>query len=557
MIKNLDNKTLPEVLDYTENLSTQLGQQESKIHNLSSEIQHLGVRVSDYEFQIQEKDSEIQDLDTQISNYETELKQKNTQIEDLASEVNRYKLLAEKYKLLYFGQKRERFISKNSGQQELPFEVETLEDVPQTKEQETVSYTREKRKKKHPGRIDLPDDLPVEEIILKPKEDTTGMKCVGEEVTKKLAIVPAKLYIKKYIRPKYIKTTEDENCKGVIAELPSFAIDKGIADESLLAQVIVDKYVDHLPIYRQVERFKRAGINIPYATISGWQSKLAGLLSPLYEVFKHRILSQGYIQADETPIAVLDKNKSGKTHQGYHWVYHSPLEKSVLFDYRPSRSREGPNELLANFKGYLQTDGYAVYENIVKKEGITHLGCMAHARREFKKALDNDHKRASYAMGLFQKLYAVEQEAREEKLKPQEIHELRLDKALPITNELFKWMAQEYKNITDKKSQIAKAMQYTMNRQQTLTNYLYDGSLEIDNNLVENSIRPVALGRKNYLFAGSHQAAQNAAVFYSLLATCKKHNINPQNYFTHLLTVINDTKTSQLHQLLPQNIQLE
>ncbi len=485
--------------------------------------------------------SEIQQYVEQL---ELAIDNKQTQVDTLEFQIAQLKRLL-------FGAKRERFIAENNPQQmALPFEMEEVEEVPQT---EHIAYTREKPKKKHPGRIALPDHLPVQEIILEPKEDTNGLDCIGKEVTDKLELVPAKLFIKRYIRPKYIQTSSDGlSSKGIIAELPSFATPKGIAGESLLAQIMVDKFVDHLPVYRQVERFKRAGIKIPYATITGWQSKVCELITPLYQVLKHRVLSQGYLQVDETPIAVLDKNKSGRTHKGYHWVYHSPLEQVVLFDYRPSRSREGPTELLKNFKGYLQTDGYSVYESFGKHQDITLLGCMAHARRGFEKALDYDKDKAGQAMELFQKLYAIETIAREQHLDYKQRHQLRLEQALPICNQLGKWIANEYKN-TLPKSAMGKAMGYCLTRWDNLIAYLHDGALEIDNNLVENAIRPVALGRKNYLFAGSHKAAQNAAMIYSFFATCKKHNINPYQWLYNVLKVIQEYKVSKLTELLPQN----
>lgn len=492
------------------------------------------------------------ELESVLDEKQNQLTQKQSTLAQKQAKISSLEFQIAQLKRLLFGAKRERFIPQNNPQQmTLPFEVEALEEVIQI---EKIEYTREKPKKKHPGRIALPDHLPVEEIILQPKEDTTGLQCIGKEVTDKLELIPAKLFIKRYIRPKYIQHSADGlSSKGIIAELPSFAIDKGIAGESLLAQVMVDKFVDHLPTYRQVERFKRSGIKIPYATITGWQSKVCELLAPLYEVLKHRVLSQGYLQVDETPIAVQDKNnKSGKTHKGYHWVYHSPLEQVVLFDYRPSRSREGPTELLKNFKGYLQTDGYSVYESFGKHKDITLLGCMAHARRGFEKALDYDKDKAGYAMELFQRLYAIERKAREEDLSHKQRHELRLKKALPICNELGKWIASEYKN-TLPKSALGKAMAYCLTRWDNLIGYLHDGVLEIDNNLVENAIRPVALGRKNYLFAGSHRAAQNAAMIYSFFATCKKHNVEPYQWLHRVLQIIQDYKVSKLTELLPQN----
>jgi len=475
----------------------------------------------------------------------------------LESKVSQMQFHIDQMQRLLFGAKRERFIpDQDENQMSLPFDLEPETDV--EKQQEVITYVRSKTKREnHPGRLPLPDHLPVEEIVIEPEEDTTGMKCIGKEVTDQLELVPAKLYIKRFIRPKYIKPEDNEslNYKGVIADLPVFPIEKGIAGPGLLAQLMIDKFVDHLPIYRQIERFKREQVKIPSSTINGWQEAICNLLEPLYDNLKHRVLSQGYLQVDETPIQVLDRNKKGKTHRGYHWVYYSPLERMVLFDYRDGRSREGPSQLLKNFSGYLQTDGYKVYDHFGNRESITPLNCMAHARRGFEKALDYDKAMAEYAMGMFQRLYGIERKAREENLIPEQKHALRLDEALPVLNELGKWMAETYKTVLPK-SPIGKAIAYCIPRWDNLMNYLKDGSLEIDNNLAENAIRPIALGRKNYLFAGSSRGAERAAMFYSFFGTCKKNDVNPFDWLKKVLEVIPQHKVNRLHELLPQNMDL-
>jgi len=490
-----------------------------------------------------------------------ELLQENKKLEDqvnhMESQISQMQFQIDQMNRLLFGSKRERFVrNADENQMTLPFEVEQ-EPEPE-KQQEVIAYVRSKTKREnHPGRLALPSHLPVEEIVIEPKEDTTGLKCIGKEITDQLELVPAKLYIKRFIRPKYIKPTDETalNHEGIIADLPIFPIEKGIAGPGLLAQIMVDKFVDHLPIYRQIERFSREGIKIPSSTLNGWQESVCNLLEPLYNTLKHRVLSQGYLQVDETPIQVLDKTKKGKTHRGYHWVYYSPLEKTVFFDYNNGRSREGPSRLLKNFKGYLQTDGYNVYDIFGKQESITQLNCMAHARRGFEKALDYDKTRAEYAMGMFQKLYAIEQKAREENLTPEQRHELRLDQSLPILNELGKWIVETYKTVLPK-SALGKALAYCIPRWDNLLAYLNDGSLEIDNNLAENAIRPIALGRKNYLFAGSERGAERAAMFYSFFGTCKKNNINPFDWLKKVLEVIPNYKVNLLTDLLPQNLQL-
>lgn len=264
--------------------------------------------------------------------------------------------------------------------------------------------------------------------------------------------------------------------------------------------------------------------------------------------------SQGYLQADETPIKVIDKNKKGTAHQGYYWVYHTPMDKTVFFDYQPGRGAKAAENVLSDFEGYLQTDGYAVYDRIGKREGVTHLNCWAHARREFDRARDNDKARAEKALAYIQQLYAAEALAREEKMEPSQRKELRLEKSLPIINEFGKWMVEELKNHHIlPKSQIGKAFRYSLGRWGQLGAYLYDGILEMDNNLVENAIRPVALGRKNYLFAGSHRAAERAAGIYSFFAICKKHEVNPYEWLKYTFENILTINHKNLRDLYPQN----
>ncbi len=485
-------------------------------------------------------------------------KKREEEVEILESKVSELQFQIGQLRRLAYGSKRERFIpNKEDGNQlVLPFGAEP-ESEPE-KEQEAATYMRKKSKRKnHPGRLELPKHLPVEETTLEPKEDTSGLKCIGKEVTDQLEMVPAKLYIKRYIRPRYIKSTDDEglNHQGVIASLPTFPIEKGIAGPGLLAQVMVDKFVDHLPIYRQIERFKREDVKIASSTINGWQESIANLLDPLYGTLKQRVLQQGYIQADETPVQVLDKTKQGKTHRGYFWEYRGPLTNTIFFDYCRGRGREGPAGLLKNFQGYLQTDGYVAYDKIGKKKDITILNCMAHARRYFEKALDSDNKRAGYAMEMFQKVYAVERKARETNLSPAERKELRLDEALPVLNELGKWMATILKDVLPK-SPLGAALQYSIPRWDNLIAYLYDGNLEIDNNLAENAIRPITLGRKNCLFAGSDRGAERAAMFYSFFGTCKANKVNPHQWMKRVLEIIPEHKVNRLQELLPQNLKL-
>ena len=518
------------------------------VKQLEKQNQQLAAKNQLLESNNQHLESNNQNLESEkleLESVSKRLKSENQYLEFRIDQLNR----------LLFGAKRERFISNQQieSQLELPFEVE--EKPTQEEQTEQITYTRKKKPRpNHPGRIALPDHLPVKEIIIEPEEDTTGLKCIGKEVTDKLELVPAKLFTLRYIRFKYIKPQDEQklDCKGIIADLPVFPIEKGIAGAGLLAQIVVDKYVDHLPIYRQVQRFARENIRIPANTINGWQDAISRLIFPLFEKHKQMVVGQGYLQVDETPIRVLDKNKKGKCHQGYYWVYNSPIQNAVLFDYQKGRGREGPGQMLQEFKGYIQSDGYKVYDWFGKQKNITLLNCWAHARRYFEKAKDYDKKAASYVLKEIQKLYNIEQFARNVKLSPAERKLRRLEHALPILNDLGKWMTEELKQ-TLPKSPMGQALQYTIPRWDNLLAYLYDGYLEIDNNLVENAIRPNALGRKNYLFAGSHQAAQRAAMFYSFFGTCRKNNINPFNWLKDVLERIPTHKANKLSELLPQN----
>lgn len=451
------------------------------------------------------------------------------------------------YKRMQFGQKRERFES-DPNQTMLPFQADpAVVKMQEQQTKENIEYVR--KRPNHHGRAKLPAHLPVEEVEIYPEGDLSGMVCIGEEVTEELECEPARFFIKRYIRYKYAA----KDAQGVkIGSLPERVIDKGIAGSGLLASILVDKYVDHLPLYRQKQRFARENIQIASSTIDGWTKEALLKLEPLYEQLVFDTKSKGYLQVDETPIKVLDSDKKGAAHQGYYWVYHAPLEGTVLFDYSPTRGQLAPLPILGNFKGYLQTDGYVVYEKYARSKNITHLACWAHARREFEKSLDNDRPRAEKALTLIQKLYAIERVARESQLDATSIKELRLEESLPIINEMGKWFFQEIKN-TLPKSQIGKAMAYAYARWDALSAYLYDGALQIDNNLVENAIRPACLGRKNYLFAGSHEAAQRAAMVYSFFAICKKHEVNPFQWLKHTLENIMCINHKNIKDLYPQN----
>lgn len=473
--------------------------------------------------------------------YETLLKYKD--------EVSYLSLQLAELKRLIFGSKRERFISTNDPQQGSLFEVPEVEAV--EKKAEEITYTRTKPQPKgQPLRTELPAHLPRRERVIEPDTIPEGAKKIGEVVTEILHITPGEFYVEKIIRPKFVVESTDEHTSIIIAEMPKMPIPKGNAGASLLAWILISKFFDHLPFYRQQQIFKRMGVVIAESTINGWFTAACRLLVPLYEALRAKVLLSSYLMSDETPLRVLTRDKPGTTHRGFHWAYCAPVERLALFDYQKSRSREGPQQLLTSFQGHLQTDGYEVYNYFENQPGITLLACMAHARRYFDKAKDNDPQRAEKALKMFQNLYAIESIAREEKLQPDQIRILRQEKAVPVLQEMEAWLKKNAYEVLPK-SAIGKAIAYTLNLWPRLLRYVEDGRFHIDNNMIENTIRPIALGRKNYLFAGSHDAAQRAAMVYSFMATCKLNNIEPLEWFTDILTKLPITSPDQLHTLLP------
>jgi transposase len=474
-------------------------------------------------------------------------------IEENAKLKAKYKSLEEQFSQLLKlinGFKSERFIPSQIPSEQLNmFEDTTTKQqaVQEPESSQTITYQR--TAKKHQGRNKLPEHLPVKEIIIEPEEDTQGMIKIGEEVSETLEYTPASLIKRRTIRPKYATKEKD---KVVIAALPSRPIPKSIAEASLLAHILVAKFVDHLPLYRQIQQFKRDfGWEVPQSTMCDWVDKCCKLLEPLYNKLKQKVISSDYIQADESPIKVLDKDKQASTHQGYQWVYRDPLERLVLFNYRKGRGQHGPKEILAEYKGYLQCDGYKVYDKIGEQQGIVLVGCLAHARRKFFEAKDNDAQRANYALKIMQEIYLAEREIKEQVEGNLVLKQnLREKKIAPKIKELKNWIEQESIKVLPK-SAIASAMNYYLNQYPKIEAILLDARVELDNNLIENAIRPLALGRKNYLFAGSHKGAENIAMMYSFFASCKINNVNPRKWLQDVLEKTPEYNIQKIEELLP------
>jgi transposase len=418
--------------------------------------------------------------------------------------------------------------------------------------QKTAKAVAKKREKN--TRMDLPADLPRQEVVIHPAQDLTDYVQIGEEVTEILEITPPAFWVKRIRRTKWALKDPQSEAKGILlAPIPSRTVAKGLFGESLLAYLVIGKFADHLPLHRQINIFQRQGIRLAASTVSDNIASVCQQLQPLYHSLRREVLANRYLQADETPIRVQDQEKKGACHLGYYWAYHAPVSRLVLFDYQKGRGQEGPAQLLTGFQGVLQTDGYAVYGSLFdKSKTVTLAGCMAHVRRKFDEAVACDAPRAQYAVGEIAKLYAIEQHLRDNPdLEEPAICQRRLLEAGPILEALKNWMEQAYGQVLPS-SPIGKALAYALKLWNRLTVYLYHGALQIDNNLIENTIRPIALGRKNYLFSGSHAAAQQAAMLYSFLGSCQRNQVQPHQWLSDVLAKLNDPEyEGKFSELLP------
>ena len=483
---------------------------------------------------------------------------KNTDISTLSKDDLIVKIMQLEHQVsllqkMVFGPKSDRFklpAEIPPNQLSLGMVVDAVAEV-EVKKTVVKEHDRTKVKiepKKHPGRNALPSNLRREEIIIEPQEDVTDCVRLEDEVTEVLEVIPAEFYVKRYVRRKYVRK-EGEGI--AIGKLPKRAIEKGIAGTSVLAMLIIGKFVDHLPIYRQIAIFKRSGVSLHYNTVLDWTNQGLDVLVPLYDLLKRKILTCIYLQADETGMKVLDSEKNGGSHQGYLWAYRDVINNLVFFEYQRGRNKEAPGKMLKDFKGFLQTDGYSAYDQFGKRADITTLCCMAHARRYFKEAEKNDKERSTYALLAFQDIY--EQERQMKDLTAEQRQKLRQEVIMPKLEALHAWMVKEYPSVTPK-SPIGTALSYSMKRWKELTVFTTDGRLEIDNNKIENEIRPIALGRKNYLFAGSHESAQRIAMIYSLLASCKVNGVDPTKWLTHVLEELPNRTVNNIEDLLPKNL---
>lgn len=466
----------------------------------------------------------------------------------------------EQLKRMIFGAKSERFVPDSlPGQLSLGLDIEVAEQAPV--QIEKISYDRKKHKPVNitpHGRLPIDASLPRRRFELEPQVDTSGLKRIGEEITEELDYRPGSFRVNQYVRIKYAlpqpgaDAHTEEQAGVVIAPMPSRPIEKGIPSAGLLSYILLSKTVDHLPLYRIGKMFQRQGVNIPAATMTDWFKATCNLIKPLYEAQKRLVLGADYLQMDESPIQVLESETKGKTHRGYMWVCRAPVQNLVFFSYNSGRSVEEPTKLLKNFRGKLQSDGYSVYEMFQGRPEITLAACLAHSRRKFFEAQSNDKARAKVVLTKIQALYEVERIAKEKQLNAPERLALRQEISRPIFDQLGEYLRKELLEVLPK-SPIGKAIAYPLNRWKKLEQFLLDARVEIDTNLLENKIRPLALGRKNYLFAGNDEAAQRLAIAYSLMASCKINDINPHTWLRDVLFRLPDLPVNRVEELLPHN----
>ena len=376
-------------------------------------------------------------------------------------------------------------------------------------------------------------------------------KCeIGCEKSERFEYVPAKIVRHEIIRPKLACPCGQSGVS--IAPLPPSVIAQGQPGPALVAHVLLSKFMDHLPLYRQQQQFARLGVNFPKSTLGDWVEKGASWLEPIVREMKRELLAGDYVQVDETPVRVQDPDVVGKCATGWLWVMSRP-GSDVVFEFHPGRGKEFAQALLGDFKGYLQRDGYGVYGSMAKdNRNLIPVGCWAHARRKFIDAVDDPGKEAGAVIEELRKLYLVERHARDKCLGPEERKRLRQEISLPILRAL-RPSIEVMRDKSLPQSPVGKAARYCLSEWEALTRYLEDGRLEIDNNLTENAIRPSAVGKKNWLFIGHPEAGWRSAVIYSVIVSCRRRGIEPWEYLKDVFTRLPAMKQSELSSILPAN----
>jgi transposase len=477
--------------------------------------------------------------------------QSNTQ------QIEHLKLVIEKYRQMLFGRKSEK-LAAQLDQLELQLEeLETAEAATEVQQQRSARAATKPRSR--PQRKPLPEDLPREVITHLPSHtccpDCGGaLRQFGQDVSEQLERTPAQYKVIQHVRPKFACAA----CQDVVqAPAPARPIENGLPGPGLLAHVLVSKFADHLPLYRQSDIFAREGIDLCRSTLAGWVGAASELLAPLVEEIRRHVLSAPKIHADDTPVPVLAPG-NGKTKTGRLWTYvrderpaGSKAAPAVWFAYSEDRQGEHPKRHLQGFQGGLQADAYAGFHHLYG-DNIYEVACWAHARRKFHDIhVAHASATTTEALARIQALYVIEAEIRGH---PPEVRcSVRQARARPLLDDLRHWMERTLRSLSAK-SQTAVAVRYSLSHWRSLTRYLEDGLLEIDNNAAERALRTVVLGRKNYLFMGADSGGHRAAALYTLIATAKLNDLDPTLYLRTILAQLPEHPINQIKQLLPWNI---
>lgn len=495
---------------------------------------------------LQEKNQQLERENLSLKEEAGSLKVKVERLEDQLSGLLRR----------LYGRRSERFVDPN---QRTLFDYIEAEDLPQDVEQpeEIESFTVKRRKPRKRGPKPLPEHLPRERIEIDPSEGERTCACcrnpmqrIDEVVNEELDIIPPQFRVKQYVRGKW-SCPECMN-QSVMKPLPPRPIDQGRASPRLLAYIITSKYCDHTPLYRQEQIFGRFGIDLSRKTMDSWLGQLSGLLLAVVLSLKRQILKEPLLQMDDTPIQVLDPQLKGKTRRCYLWAYTIPGAE-VVYDFTESRAGRGPLRFLGDYSGDIQCDEFSGNREIFRSgHGRKRVACMAHIRRKLFEAKDAAPDRVEEILDIIKNLYAVEDEARERELGPEERVKLREEESESLMGRL-KSKIDELSPLTSPGSKLGRAVSYAEKNWPEMMRYLTVGASEIDNNSCENAIRPVALGRKNFLFLGSAQGGgERAEVFYSLIQSCRRLGFDPFSYLSDIIERISTHPQSRIDELTPR-----
>lgn len=501
-----------------------------------------------------------QELQKQEEEYEQQKQEYTTELGILKEQI---KLL----RAQLFGRKSEKYVPEAFGQTRLFNENENEGIIKEGSEEKIIHVSGHTRKQG--GKKPLPKDLPRVEIIHDLPEDEKKhgcgrkMKLIREEVTERLRHIPQKFVVEVNKRLIYGCPCEGVDTEGQegairIAPMPEQMIPQGIATPSLLAAIMTSKFCDALPFYRQEKIYKRHGIDIPRQTMCQWAQKVYDKALPLFKIMRNDILKSPVINMDETPVQVMNEPGRANTTKSFMWVSKGEKENNpvLLYNYSPTRSTDFVRDFLKGYKGILQSDGYEAYEIVSKEYGIMHVLCWSHGRRRFADVVKTSKNKnsAHQAISYIQKLYQVEAEAKNNNLTYKEIRQLRQEKSKPVLDEFKKWLDKRVSQVPPE-GLMGKAINYLLKNWDKFILYLEDGRIPIDNNLVENAIRPFVQGRKNWLFSGSPDGAEASAGIYGLIETAKANGLEPYWYLYYLFDHLPKAKTTEeFKKLLPYNV---